>query len=636
MEYFAGRYDVIVIGAGHAGCEAALAAARMGCETLLLTINLDRIANLPCNPSIGGPAKGHLVKEIDALGGQMGIVADIASIQARLLNTGKGPAVHALRVQLDKTAYHNQMMKFLFTQPRLTVIQALAEKFYVKNNEIKGVITRTGARFEAEAVVLTGGTYLRSRIIIGEAIYEGGPGGDITSASLSNALKELGIELGRFKTGTPPRILKSSVDFSKFVIQPGDKVPRRFSFLPTESIFWGRDPEKQLPCWLGYTTKETHQIILENLHRAPLYTGVIEGLGPRYCPSIEDKVVRFAYREAHQVFLEPEGFHSEELYVAGLSTSLPEEIQRLFFRTVPGLENVRILRPGYAIEYDYVKPYQLSLTLELKDFPGLFLAGQINGTSGYEEAAAQGLVAGINAALKVLGKEPFIVKRSDGYLGVLIDDLVNKDLKEPYRLLTSRAEYRLLLRQDNADLRLTEKGRALGLVDDQRWEIFLNKKKQLDELVELWQTTTFSPTSADVQEILIGLGSSPLKSGAKAEDLLKRPEIYPEHLFGVMPELKNFDPEVLEEATTQIKYQGYIKRQLEEVQRFIRLEEKEIPQDIDYNQIRGLSNEAKQRLQEVRPVNIGQASRISGVNPTDVSVLLLYLEQRRRMIEDAH
>ena len=636
MEYFAGRYDVIVIGAGHAGCEAALAAARMGCETLLLTINLDRIANLPCNPSIGGPAKGHLVKEIDALGGQMGIVADIASIQARLLNTGKGPAVHALRVQLDKTAYHNQMMKFLFTQPRLTVIQALAEKFYVKNNEIKGVITRTGARFEAEAVVLTGGTYLRSRIIIGEAIYEGGPGGDITSASLSNALKELGIELGRFKTGTPPRILKSSVDFSKFVIQPGDKVPRRFSFLPTESIFWGRDPEKQLPCWLGYTTKETHQIILENLHRAPLYTGVIEGLGPRYCPSIEDKVVRFAHREAHQVFLEPEGFHSEELYVAGLSTSLPEEIQRLFFRTVPGLENVRILRPGYAIEYDYVKPYQLSLTLELKDFPGLFLAGQINGTSGYEEAAAQGLVAGINAALKVLGKEPFIVKRSDGYLGVLIDDLVNKDLKEPYRLLTSRAEYRLLLRQDNADLRLTEKGRALGLVDDQRWEIFLNKKKQLDELVELWQTTTFSPTSADVQEILIGLGSSPLKSGAKAEDLLKRPEIYPEHLFGVMPELKNFDPEVLEEATTQIKYQGYIKRQLEEVQRFIRLEEKEIPQDIDYNQIRGLSNEAKQRLQEVRPVNIGQASRISGVNPTDVSVLLLYLEQRRRMIEDAH
>jgi len=636
VEYFAGRYDVIVIGAGHAGCEAALAAARMGCETLLLTINLDRIANLPCNPSIGGPAKGHLVKEIDALGGQMGIVADIASIQARLLNTGKGPAVHALRVQLDKTAYHNQMMKFLFTQPRLTVIQALAEKFYVKNNEIKGVITRTGARFEAEAVVLTGGTYLRSRIIIGEAIYEGGPGGDITSASLSNALKELGIELGRFKTGTPPRILKSSVDFSKFVIQPGDKVPRRFSFLPTESIFWGRDPEKQLPCWLGYTTKETHQIILENLHRAPLYTGVIEGLGPRYCPSIEDKVVRFAHREAHQVFLEPEGFHSEELYVAGLSTSLPEEIQRLFFRTVPGLENVRILRPGYAIEYDYVKPYQLSLTLELKDFPGLFLAGQINGTSGYEEAAAQGLVAGINAALKVLGKEPFIVKRSDGYLGVLIDDLVNKDLKEPYRLLTSRAEYRLLLRQDNADLRLTEKGRALGLVDDQRWEIFLNKKKQLDELVELWQITTFSPTSADVQEILIGLGSSPLKSGAKAEDLLKRPEIYPEHLFGVMPELKNFDPEVLEEATTQIKYQGYIKRQLEEVQRFIRLEEKEIPQDIDYNQIRGLSNEAKQRLQEVRPVNIGQASRISGVNPTDVSVLLLYLEQRRRMIEDAH
>jgi len=635
VEYFAGKYDVIVIGAGHAGCEAALAAARMGCQTLLLTINLDRIANLPCNPSIGGPAKGHLVKEIDALGGQMGIVADLASIQARLLNTGKGPAVHALRVQLDKIAYHNQMMKFLFTQPGLTVVQALVEKFYLKNNEIKGVITRTGARFEAEAVVLTGGTYLRSRIIIGEAIYEGGPAGDITSASLSAALKELGIELGRFKTGTPPRILKSSVDFSKFVVQPGDKIPRRFSFLPTESIFWGRDPEKQLPCWLGYTTKETHKIILDNLHRAPLYAGVIEGLGPRYCPSIEDKVVKFAHREAHQVFLEPEGFHSEELYVAGLSTSLPEEIQKMFFRTVPGLENVRILRPGYAIEYDYVKPYQLKLTLELKDYPGLFLAGQVNGTSGYEEAAGQGLVAGINAALKVFNKDPFIVKRSDGYLGVLIDDLVNKDLKEPYRLLTSRAEYRLLLRQDNADLRLTEKGRALGLVDDQRWEIFQKKQKQLDELFELWQTTTFSPTSTDIQEILLRLGSSPLKSGVKAEDLLKRPEIHPEHLFGVLPALKDYDQTVLEEATTQIKYQGYIKRQQEEVERFIKMEEKELPTDIDYSQIRGLSNEAKQRLQEVRPVNVGQASRISGVNPTDISVLLLYLEQRRRVTANA-
>jgi tRNA uridine 5-carboxymethylaminomethyl modification enzyme len=636
VEYFAGKYDVIVIGAGHAGCEAALAAARMGCETLLLTINLDRIANLPCNPSIGGPAKGQLVKEIDALGGQMGIVADLASLQARLLNTGKGPAVHAIRVQLDKAAYHNQMMKFIFNQPGLVVVEALVEKLYIKNNQVSGVVTRTGARFEAGAVVLTSGTYLRGRIIIGEAIYEGGPGGDISAASLSGALKELGVELGRFKTGTPPRILKSSVDFSKFVVQPGDKIPRRFSFLPTESIFWGRDPDKQLPCWLGYTTKETHKIIMDNLHRAPMYSGVIEGLGPRYCPSIEDKVVRFAQREAHQVFLEPEGYHSEELYVAGLSTSLPEEIQLEFFRTVPGLENVRILRPGYAIEYDYVKPYQLSLTLEVRNLPGLYTAGQINGTSGYEEAAAQGLIAGVNAALKILEKDPFIVKRSEGYVGVLIDDLVNKDLIEPYRLLTSRAEYRMLLRQENADLRLTEKGRALGLVDDQRWEIFQNKQSQINELFELWRTTHFSPSSTDIQELLVRLGSSPLKSGIKAEDLLKRPEVNPEHLFGLMPGLEKYDFSVLEEATTQIKYQGYIKKQQEEIQRFIKLEEKELPPDIDYSQIRGLSNEAKHRLQEVRPVNVGQASRISGVNPTDISVLLIFLEQKRRLTTDAN
>jgi len=635
VEYFAGKYDVIVIGAGHAGCEAALAAARMGCETLLLTQNIDKIANMPCNPSIGGPAKGHLVREIDALGGQMAIVADETSLQVRTLNTGKGPAVRALRVQSDKRQYHYRMLKELFKQPRLTLIEALVEKLKVDNYRITGVVTRNGARFEAKSVVLTSGTYLRGRIIIGEAIYEGGPGGEATSSALSNNLKELGLDLGRFKTGTSPRIQKNTVDFSKFIIQPGDSEPKRFSFLPTESIFWGNDPSKQLPCWLGYTTKETHDVIRNNLHRAPLFTGVVEGIGPRYCPSIEDKVVRFAQREAHQIFLEPEGINSEELYLAGISTSLPEEIQYMFLKTIPGLEKAKILRPGYAIEYDIVKPYQLSLTLEVRSLPGLFTAGQLNGTSGYEEAAAQGLYAGINAALKVKETPAFVLKRSDGYLGVMIDDLVNKDIKEPYRLLTSRAEYRLLLRQDNADLRLTEMGRKIGLVDDNRWRIFNDKLKKLEEIKKIWYNTVFSVKDTKVQRILKELGSSTLRSSIRAEELLKRPEFTVRHLQELIPEINNYEREILEEAAIQIKYKGYIDKQQEEVEKFIKLEEQELPADLDYDKIRGLSNEAKQRLKDVNPQNVGQASRISGVNPADISVLLIYLEQRKRGMADA-
>ena len=635
MEYFAGKYDVIVIGAGHAGWEAALAAARMGCETLLLTQNIDKIANMPCNPSIGGPAKGHLVREIDALGGQMAIVADETSLQVRTLNTGKGPAVRALRVQSDKRQYHYRMLKELFKQPRLTLIEALVEKLKVDNYRITGVVTRNGARFEAKSVVLTSGTYLRGRIIIGEAIYEGGPGGEATSSALSNNLKELGLDLGRFKTGTSPRIQKNTVDFSKFIIQPGDSEPKRFSFLPTESIFWGNDPSKQLPCWLGYTTKETHDVIRNNLHRAPLFTGVVEGIGPRYCPSIEDKVVRFAQREAHQIFLEPEGINSEELYLAGISTSLPEEIQYMFLKTIPGLEKAKILRPGYAIEYDIVKPYQLSLTLEVRSLPGLFTAGQLNGTSGYEEAAAQGLYAGINAALKVKETPAFVLKRSDGYLGVMIDDLVNKDIKEPYRLLTSRAEYRLLLRQDNADLRLTEMGRKIGLVDDNRWRIFNDKLKKLEEIKKIWYNTVFSVKDTKVQRILKELGSSTLRSSIRAEELLKRPEFTVRHLQELIPEINNYEREILEEAAIQIKYKGYIDKQQEEVEKFIKLEEQELPADLDYDKIRGLSNEAKQRLKDVNPQNVGQASRISGVNPADISVLLIYLEQRKRGMADA-
>jgi len=630
LEYFAGKYDVIVVGAGHAGCEAGLAAARLGCKTLLLTINLDTIAHMPCNPSLGGPAKGHLLREIDALGGQMGIVADETSLQVKMLNTGKGPAVQALRIQSDKQAYHSRMQDILLEQPNLTISQGLVERLVVDKNRITGVVTRTGARFESENVVLTSGTYLRGRIIIGSAMYQGGPNGQMPAMSLSDSLKDFGVELGRFKTGTPPRIQRQSVDYSKFRIQPGDNTPWRFSFLPTESQFWHKDLSKQVPCWLGYTVTQTHDIIRENLYRAPMYSGEIEGIGPRYCPSIEDKVVRFAGRDAHQIFLEPEGWHSDELYVAGLSTSMPEEVQVQILQSIPGLEHVQMLRPGYAIEYDYVLPHQLSLGLEVRLLPGLFTAGQLNGTSGYEEAAAQGLLAGINAALRALGKDPFVLLRSDGYLGVLVDDLVTKGVKEPYRLLTSRAEYRLVLRQDNADLRLTEKGRAIGLVSEERWQRFQVKKENFEHIKALWKSTVFSPLREDLHRVMADAKSTPTRGGIRAEDLIRRPEISLSHLVELLPELEVFDLEVLEEAEIETKYAGYIEKQWADIEKFSKLEARRLADTLNYEDIRGLSTEGRQRLMEVKPQNLGQASRITGVSPADISVLLVYLEQQRR------
>ncbi|MBT2687244.1 tRNA uridine-5-carboxymethylaminomethyl(34) synthesis enzyme MnmG [Bacillus sp. ISL-47] len=622
MTYEAGSYDVIVVGAGHAGVEAGLASARLGAKTLMITINLDMVAFMPCNPSVGGPAKGIVVREIDALGGEMGKNIDKTHIQMRMLNTGKGPAVRALRAQADKFTYQHEMKKTLENEPNLRMIQGMVERLIVEDGECKGVITQTGAVYSSKTVVITTGTFLRGEIILGELKYSSGPNNQQPSIKLSEHLQELGFDLVRFKTGTPPRVNSHSIDYSKTEIQPGDDVPRAFSFETTKFI------TDQLPCWLTYTNEETHTLIDNNLHRSPMYSGMIKGTGPRYCPSIEDKVVRFNDKPRHQIFLEPEGRNTQEVYVQGLSTSLPEDVQQKILRTIPGLENVQMMRAGYAIEYDAIVPTQLWPTLETKKVKNLFTAGQINGTSGYEEAAGQGLMAGMNAGLKSLEKEEVILSRSDAYIGVLIDDLVTKGTNEPYRLLTSRAEYRLLLRHDNADLRLTELGHKVGLIRDERYEKFLLKKQAIEEEKNRLQGIIIKPTS-EVQELIKSQGGSELKDGIRASDLLKRPEMTYEHIQRLVPAEGTLDPDVTEQVEIQIKYEGYIEKSLQQVERLKKMENKKIPENIDYDAINGLASEAKQKLKEVRPLSIAQASRISGVNPADISILLVYLEQGR-------
>lgn len=619
--YEAGTYDVIVVGSGHAGVEAAYAAAKTGAKTLMLTINLELIAFMPCNPSVGGPAKGIVVREIDALGGLMGRVIDKTHIQMRMLNTGKGPAVRALRAQADKLLYQREMKRVLEEEENLQIRQAMVEELIVEDGEVKGVITQVGAVYRSKAVILTTGTFLRGEIILGDLKYSSGPNNQQPSIRLADNLKELGFEMVRFKTGTPPRVNSRTIDYSKTEIQPGDDVPRAFSFETTEYIM------DQLPCWLTYTSEKTHQIINDNLHLAPMFSGIIKGTGPRYCPSIEDKITRFADKPRHQIFLEPEGRDTQEVYVQGFSTSLPEHVQREMVTSIPGLENAEIMRSGYAIEYDSVVPTQLWPTLETKMIKGLYTAGQLNGTSGYEEAAGQGLMAGMNAGLKVQGKEEIILSRSDAYIGVLIDDLVTKGTNEPYRLLTSRAEYRLLLRHDNADLRLTDIGYQVGLISAERYAKFQEKRQQIENEIARLREIIVKPNEK-TQEVIRSVGGTELKDGIRASDLVKRTEMTYDLVAGLIePAGVDFSEEVREQIEIQLKYEGYIQKALQQVEKLKKMEDKKIPENIDYDAISGLATEARQKLINVRPLSIAQASRISGVNPADISILLVYIEQ---------
>lgn len=624
MSHVYESYDVVVVGAGHAGCEAALACARLSLNTIIFTISMESVAMMPCNPNIGGTSKGHLVREIDALGGEMGKNIDKTFIQSKMLNVSKGPAVHSLRAQADKKDYSFSMRKVLENTPNLTLKQGEVVEILTEDNKVTGVKTYSGAIYPCKAVVLCTGTYLNARCVYGDTVIHTGPDGLMAAKQLTDSLKSLGIEMYRFKTGTPARIDKRSIDFSKMVEQPGDEKIQPFSFTTNP-----KDIQKeQVSCWLTYTTPETHDIIRANIDRSPLYSGVIEGTGPRYCPSIEDKVVKFADKDRHQVFIEPEGNYTNEMYIGGMSSSLPEDVQVAMYRSVPGLENAKIVKNAYAIEYDCINPMQLKPSLEFKNIEGLFSGGQFNGSSGYEEAAAQGLIAGINAAMKILGREPLILDRSEAYIGVLIDDLVTKETHEPYRMMTSRAEYRLILRQDNADLRLTKKGYEIGLIDEERYQKLLKKEKAINDEIERLSDVVIG-ANKKVQDLLTQLGSAPLSTATTLADLIRRPELCYEVLEPIDPERPQLPEDVIEQVNINIKYEGYIKRQMQQIEQYKKLENKKIPEDIDYDEVPSLRKEARQKLKMFRPISIGQASRISGVSPSDISVLMIYLSHRK-------